>query len=100
MISLAIFLLAGRLFPPPPQPKPAVAEKDAKGQAAEKKAAAPADAQKKGDHAEVVNAKPAAAVGGLPAIAPSKAEDQFVAIGSLDPDSGYRMLVTLSNTGA
>jgi len=105
LIALAVFLLAGRLFPPPPQPaKPlpgAVAPgKDAKDKA-DPNAAAPAADAKKTDQAEVENAPQAPpAPGDLPAVVSSAIPTQYVALGSVDPKSGYRMLVTLSNAGA
>ena len=38
--------------------------------------------------------------GESPTLAETVAAEEFVTLGSLDPDSGYRMLVTLSNRGA
>src|SRR4051794_39680057 len=105
LIALAVFLLAGKLFPPPPQPakpKPGAAApaKDAKDKGAPNAAAPAADA-KKTDKAEAENQpKAPAAPGDLPGVSASPLPAQFVAIGSADPNSGYRMLVTLTNAGA
>ena len=38
--------------------------------------------------------------GRLPQVAAVREPIQFVTLGSLDPTTGYRMLVTLTNTGA
>jgi len=101
LLSLGIFLLAQQLFPPPKKPeKPAAAAKDKK---ADEKAAPAADA-KKNEQAEAppaqAPAQPAAKPGGLPAVAAANLPAQFVTLGSLDIASGYRMLVTLTNSGA
>ncbi len=101
LISLAVFLLAGRLFPPPAEkakPKDAAAAgKDAK-EAQDNKAAPDAAASdaKKAELAEAPVAAPVA----LPAVAAAPVPPQFVTLGSADPGSGYRMLVTLTNAGA
>jgi YidC/Oxa1 family membrane protein insertase len=103
LIALAVFLLAGRLFPPPPQPvKPQAAAqgKDAK-EKADPNAPAPAADAKKTDQPEAAKAPVApAAPGDLPNVAASTVPIQYVSLGSVDPSSGYRMLVTLSNAGA
>lgn len=101
LLSLGVFLLAGRLFPPPPQPvKPQPgAAAPAKGKE-EQKGAAPVGEAKKTEQAEAAKAQPPAQAGDLPAVAPSTLPAQYVSLGSLDPKSGYRMLVTLSNAGA
>jgi YidC/Oxa1 family membrane protein insertase len=107
LLALGVFLLAHQLFPPPPQPvKPqpgaAAPAKDAKekGKAEPQVAAAPGDA-KKADQQELAKPPQApAAPGDLPTVAASTLPVQYVALGSIDPHSGYRMLVTLSNTGA
>ena len=94
-----------QLFPPPPAPKqpPAAAAPD-KGKA-EKKAAAPAGDLKnveadKNEPPAATQPQPPVVAGGLPAVAPGNVPTQYVALGSLDPNSGYRMLVTLTSTGA
>lgn len=105
LIALAVFLLAGKLFPPPPQPaKPlpgaAAPGKDAR-EKADPNAAAPAADAKKTDQAEAPNAPQAPpAAGDLPAVISSAVPTQYVSLGSVDPSSGYRMLVTLTNSGA
>ncbi len=99
LISLAVMMLAGRLFPPPQPPKPPVAAVPANAKA-EPKGAAPAGDVKKNDQPDAAKPQPPADAGGLPAVAPATVPAQFVALGSLDPDSGYRMLVTLTNSGA
>jgi YidC/Oxa1 family membrane protein insertase len=101
MISVAVMMLFSILFPaPPPPPKqPAAVEgeqakalDEANGQAAEAEIASPADdGSQQPDVAEPVAEVPQAA-----AAVPT----QFFSLGSLDPDSGYRMLVTATNTGA
>lgn len=103
LMALGIMLLAYRLFPPPEPPKkPAVAAQAANGKAGEKangeKQAAETDA-KKAEQADAAKPQPAANAG-IPALAADKAPVEYVALGSLDPNSGYRMLVTLTNTGA
>src|SRR5438105_939951 len=104
-ISMGIWLLTMQLFPPPPAPKqpPAAAAPD-KGKA-EKKAAAPAGDLKnveadKNEPPAATQPQPPVVAGGLPAVAPGNVPTQYVALGSLDPNSGYRMLVTLTSTGA
>src|SRR4051812_46117165 len=100
---MGVWLLTMQLFPPPPAPKqpPAAAVAD-KGKAEPKKASAGADAKKAEDKkAEpAAQQQPQAAAGAVPAIAAGSTPAQFVALGSLDPNSGYRMLVTLTNAGA
>ena len=95
-LSLAALMLGNILFPPP-QPKP----KDVA------KAGAPADAgAKAAPNAKLVNLpeQPAAAVRpdavAQPAAAVPAEPLQFVSLGSLDRETGYRMLVTLTNQGA
>src|SRR5690348_9630315 len=105
LIALAVFLLANRLFPPPPPPeKPkagaAAESKDGKDKAAPD-AAAPAAAAAKKDQGEAAKAPQAPAPpGDLPAVAASTLPAQYVSLGSIDPSSGYKMLVTLTNAGA
>ncbi len=102
MISLGLMLLAGKLFPPPPNPKQPAAAAPANAKAGAK-GAAPAGEAKKSEQPPPVQAPPppaAAKAGELPAIARSSVPLQFVALGSLDPNSDYRMLVTLTNAGA
>jgi YidC/Oxa1 family membrane protein insertase len=102
-LSMLLFLLAQMLFPPPVK-KPAPAgpaaggPADGKGQPPENGAAKEDEGKApplEGEQAAA--AKPQAAV---PQVAAVAEPTQFVTLGSLDPDSGYRMLVTLTNTGA
>ncbi len=102
-LSLAALLLGNLLFPPPPKPQ----------DAPKADAAADAGAKAAGD-AQVVKlpeqpglaelappengAKPDL-VGQQAAAVPIETL-QFVSLGSLDRDTGYRMLVTLTNQGA
>jgi YidC/Oxa1 family membrane protein insertase len=101
-LSLAVLLLSNILLPPPPPPKAqdgeqakAAAKADAKPGGDEKPAGAPdrpavdvvAPAEDRDD-----NAPPAAAAAEVPL--------EFVSLGSLDRDTGYRMLVTFTNQGA
>jgi YidC/Oxa1 family membrane protein insertase len=102
LLSLGIFLLAQQLFPQPKKPeKPPAAAKDKK---ADEKAGPAADAKKneqaQAPPAQVAPVQPAIKAGGLPAVAAANLPAQFVTLGSLDLASGYRMLVTLTNTGA
>lgn len=103
LLAVGVFLLSGRLFPLPEQPKkpPAAAaqEKGEKGKE-QPKDAAPADGAKKADEPAALQPPPPVQPGGLPAVAPATVLAEYVTLGSLDPNSGYRMLVTLTNTGA
>ncbi len=89
------------MFPPPPAPEvpePAAGEK-ADGKAdADAELAQDAEPDRAADEAEqpAVAAPPAAA----PQVAEANIEPQLVSLGSLDVATGYRMLVTLTNTGA
>src|SRR6476659_11484198 len=100
---MGVWLLTMQLFPPPqaPKPQPGAAAAD-KGKAEPKKDAAGPEAKKsdanKTEPAAQQQAQPGA--GAVPAIAAGSTTTKFVALGSLDPNSGYRMLVTLTNTGA
>ncbi|HVT28152.1 MAG TPA: YidC/Oxa1 family insertase periplasmic-domain containing protein, partial [Lacipirellulaceae bacterium] len=105
LFALGVVLLAGWLFPLPPPPKQPPAA-PAKGKV-EQKGAAPAGAAKNAatkqakERAEAANQPPPPAKAAeLPAMAPTSASVQYVTLGSLDPKSGYRMLVTLTNRGA
>lgn len=92
-------IIAARLFPPPPKPEPAAGERAAAHAEGEKPADAPQkEPEKKPDGA--AQAKPAAkpappAVAEAPEAAPA-----WATLGSLDPQSPYRMLVTFGNRGA
>src|SRR5262245_12464639 len=98
-------IIAQKVFPPPVK-KPnaaapaAGAQADGKEQPAEKEVAQADDGKegaKVGDQA--ADARPQAA-GPLPQVAVVGQPAQFLTLGSLDPETGYRMLVTVSNTGA
>jgi len=99
LLSVAALMLFSILFPPPQPP-------EQPPQQAEKKQAdaapPPEDALAKAD-LPLVEAKPAPAEArpALPAEWEEfKAETRLVTIGSLDYDSGYRLLATLTSTGA
>ena len=102
LLALGVFLLAGQLFPPPkPAPKQPAADapaKDGKDQAAPKAADQAGDA-KKADQADAAK-QPPAIPGNLPAEIASAIPTQYVALGSVDPNSNFRMLVILTNAGA
>jgi YidC/Oxa1 family membrane protein insertase len=103
LLAVGVFLLSGRLFPLPEQPKkPPEQAAQEKGKDQPKDAAPAADAKKADEQAAIQPAPPAppAEPGGVPVIAPATALTEYVALGSLDPNSGYRMLVTLTNAGA
>jgi YidC/Oxa1 family membrane protein insertase len=102
-VSMGAMLLFNVLFPPakpvppPGQGAPAVAKVAAKdGEKAAQPAAKPENESKAKDVAD----KPAANIGPLPAVAAANAPEQFVTLGSLDMNSDYRMLVTLTSAGA
>jgi YidC/Oxa1 family membrane protein insertase len=107
LLALGVILLTGRLFPPPPPKQPPAAPAPANGKV-EKKEAGPAGAAKEAGpakenengQAEVAKQQPEVKAAEIPAVAPTTEPVQYVTLGSLDPDSGYRMLVTLTNTGA
>jgi YidC/Oxa1 family membrane protein insertase len=109
LLTLAIGMFMFQLFPPPDpqkQPPAAAGAKDgAKADAGKDGKAADGQPQA-GDQAapdaadQKAGAQPAAAPpGGLQIAAPA-GETQFATIGSLDIESGYRMMVTLSSRGA
>jgi YidC/Oxa1 family membrane protein insertase len=95
-LAMAVLILSNRLFPPQPNPKDAAA----KGAVAEG-----AKDQENGGAAKAADRKEAPAATALPALpAVGAAADtvplQLVTLGSLQVESAYRMLVTLSNQGA
>jgi YidC/Oxa1 family membrane protein insertase len=103
LLSVGAMLLINRLFPPPQPPaKPApVAGAKANGKDQGKAGKGEADAKAKAEEPPKVAApQPAGAAGGVPALAQNNAPLQFIALGSLDMDSDYRMLVTLTSAGA
>ncbi len=105
-LSLAVLIISNMLFPPPKPPQPKEGEKpvaeadaadaDAKPGEPAKLAAAPGDAALAED-ADDAAAEPADAQAD-PAAPTVPLE--FVSLGSLDRDTGYRMLLTLTNQGA
>jgi YidC/Oxa1 family membrane protein insertase len=93
-------MLFSILFPPPPPPKkPAqpAAQADGKQEAKDAADAAVADADQP-EQAEQPAAAAAPAAAG--AQAPVNVPKQLVSLGSLDPQSGYRMLVVFTSEGA
>jgi YidC/Oxa1 family membrane protein insertase len=99
LLSVGVMMLFSVLFPPPkPADKPAPA---AGAQAdGEQKDAEVKDKAKDDDAGKVAEKAPAAAAHPIPEVAESSVPTQFATLGSLDPTSGYRMLVTLTNAGA
>jgi YidC/Oxa1 family membrane protein insertase len=109
LLSMAFWLLCLQLFPPPDpakqQPPAAGAKVDGKDAADDQAADAAKDEGKPEqplviDPAQPNGQAPAAAQPGELLIAEPAGETQFVTIGSLNPDDGYRMLVTLTTSGA
>jgi YidC/Oxa1 family membrane protein insertase len=100
MISVGVLILFSVLFPPPPPPKkpvpPAAAQNGAEQQAEKPAADAIADANQAAQGKQAQNGAPAANVA---AEARVEVPLQMLSLGSLDPASGYRMLVTLTNRG-
>lgn len=100
LLTLGVFLLSNMLFPPPPPAKKGAAD------GAKNEAAAPANDDVAKDDEKVTGTKTAAdkveaaAAPLANQLAAGDVPTQFLTIGSLDPDSGYRMLVTVTNTGA
>jgi YidC/Oxa1 family membrane protein insertase len=100
MLSVAVMLLFSILFPAPPQPKqqpaPAGAQADGQQQANGNLAEDPAR-QQEADRAQ----QPAgqAPAGELPQMAAAELPKRILTLGSLDPTSGYRMLVMLTTEG-
>jgi YidC/Oxa1 family membrane protein insertase len=92
MLSVGVLMLFRILFPPPVPPKkpaqPAAAQADGKQKPA---VAAEDQAEQRPDAAPAANAAAAQAPVNVPM--------QFFTLGSLDPNTGYRMLVTLTNRG-
>jgi YidC/Oxa1 family membrane protein insertase len=107
MLSVAVLMFFSIMFPAqkPPQ-APADGEKGAAqvGDKAADQPAAKGDLAKDEDTAAPVEGEqpPAAGApaGALPTLVDSSAEQQFATLGSLDAATGYRMLVTLTSTGA
>lgn len=101
-LSLAVLLLSNLIFPPPKQPKPqdaaqpvAAAKDDAKADGGGQLAAGPEVAgEEAADNANGDNdaAAEEKAVAEVPL--------EYATLGSVDRETGYRMLVTLTNKGA
>lgn len=122
LLTMAIWMLSFKLFPAPDPPDPAAAGAKADGKAAGGEVADVADnadadeakdeeepaddePQPPGEQPQPGNVPPAgvqppAAKPGELVIAQPAGETKFVSIGSLDPNDGYRMLVTLTSSGA
>ena len=106
VLSLGVLALSWLLFPPPPPrppqpPKPAIEDRGklaAENEPAEIAARAEVG---EGTSTETGDVNQQAAAGAVP---PAEAEAdvplEFVTLGSLDAQAGYRMLVTLTNRGA
>ena len=110
-MSFGAMMLYNQLFPPPKPAQPAApaAGAPAVGKDQGKANAPAADANAKGDAKAEADEKPkdaaaplAAGAGAVPAMAAAdpKVKPVFVTLGSIDMASDYRMLVTLTNTGA
>ncbi len=101
-LSMAVLMLSNMLFPPPLQPKAkdgeqaGAAAQPAQPEAGRKRAAEPA--QVPSDQAPQANAKQADDAAADEPV--DEASLVYLSLGSLDRDSGYRMLVTLTNQGA
>jgi YidC/Oxa1 family membrane protein insertase len=100
MLSLAVLVTSSLLFPPQ-QPPPAPPD----GQQPEQPVAgAPAQPGEQPEQPQPEQpgaqpeARPLAQL--IPPAAAAAASTQFVTLGSIDPNSGYRMLATLTNRGA
>lgn len=102
LVSMGAMLLFNRFFPAPQPLAPGqVAAADGKapakdGEKADQPAPKAGDSVNEKDVAE----KPVANIAALPAVAAANAPAQFVTLGSLDMNSDYRMLVTLTSAGA
>ncbi len=111
LLSLAILMFSQMLFPPPPRPeKPDAAQQIAaqdrvqdgpRGQIADKGPQPPAPGGQDKPPAGAV--ADGAVADGAVAGEMAKAIEvplEFYTLGSVDPESGYRMLITLTNQGA
>lgn len=99
MLSVAVMMLFSIMFPAPPKPQAPPAGAQANGEAAPDADAVVAGAAAGADNQPRQGDQPAP-VAALPQVAVADVPTQFATLGSLDPDSGYRMLVTLTSTGA
>ena len=91
--SLLVWLLFNMMFPPPQRPnQPPAEQADAQGD----------DQQQPAGDEEVADDDTQPADDDQPAVAPQPVVDapqQYLTLGSLDPKTGYRLLVTLTSTG-
>ena len=100
MISVAVLMLFSMLFPPPKKPdKPPAPPADAQADDEEQPKGDVADREAEADE-EVADADEDRPDAARAAEAAAEAPNQFFTLGNLDPQSDYRMLVTLTNTGA
>ena len=106
MMSVGAMMALNLIFPPPkPDQKPVpVAGAPAAGKDAAKGDVAAADAKGKPDESKSaeaeIGAAPPVVPGAIPDVALVDVPTQYVTLGSLDMESGFRMLVTLTNAGA
>lgn len=99
MLSVAVMMLFSILFPPAPPPKqppagPAAAQQGAAADGAAAAGNAQAPAETPDQPAEAAPAQP------VPQVVAADVPTQYLTLGSLDPASGYRMMATITNTGA
>jgi YidC/Oxa1 family membrane protein insertase len=102
-LAMAVMILSSKLFPPVEQPKPKQPPAGAPANGAAADAANGANEREKGGaEAGAAQNAPAAALPAVGAleVAADTVPRQLVTLGSLEVDSGYRMLVTLTNQGA
>jgi YidC/Oxa1 family membrane protein insertase len=102
-VSMGAMLLFNVLFPPAKPAPQAGQGAAASGKAPAKEGDKAAQAAAKADDeskAKDLAEKPAANVAALPAVAAANGPEGFVTLGSLDMNSDYRMLVTLTTAGA
>jgi YidC/Oxa1 family membrane protein insertase len=97
-LTMAALILSGRIFPPPPEPPKPKPAADAVDHGAAADAAKGEQIAADGKEAPAAAAAPPA-VAALNVAAETEPL-QLVTLGSLQVESGYRMLVTLSNEGA
>jgi YidC/Oxa1 family membrane protein insertase len=101
LIWIGVMMLVNRFIFPPPAPQPgAGAGAVADGKDGGKDAAPAADGKAPPAEQAAVGAAPAVPAGPIPAIAANEVPLQFATLGSLDMASDYRMLVTVTNSGA
>lgn len=103
ILALNAYLMSRWAPPKPPRPEPPVVAQAAQEPVKAEAAVGPADptettkkAEPRAGERKPDSEKPAPA----PPAVEVKVPDEWVALGSLDPDGPYRMLVTLTNRGA